>query len=98
MGQTQKPTLQGGRGLQGFASMFKKRMLPGLAMMMTVVGCTTTFTNLTPQTQERTTNNLYRVEVAIQSRQQTMRWESIKPQVVVGTDFYPMTPTKLMTN
>ena len=27
-----------------------------------------------------------------------MRWDSIKPQIVVGTDFFPMRPTLLMTN
>lgn len=32
------------------------------------------------------------------SRQQTLRWESIKPQILVGSDIYQMRPTLLMTN
>ena len=27
-----------------------------------------------------------------------MRWDSIRPQILVGNEFYPMHPTKLMTN
>ena len=27
-----------------------------------------------------------------------MRWDSIKPQIVVGSEFYSMRPTLLMTN
>ncbi|HLP76011.1 MAG TPA: hypothetical protein VK327_03770 [Candidatus Paceibacterota bacterium] len=61
-------------------------------------GCTANFTNLTPQQQIRNANNLYPVEVALNSRQQVMRWDSIKPQIVVNGEFYPMRPTPLMTN
>ncbi|HXU78638.1 MAG TPA: hypothetical protein VN794_18825 [Methylomirabilota bacterium] len=75
-----------------------KKALPLLLMSLLMVGCQATFTNLTPQQQFRNTNNLYSVEVALDSRQQTLRWESIKPQIVVGPDFYPMRPTLLMTN
>jgi hypothetical protein len=53
---------------------------------------------LTPLQQSRSTNNFYRVEAALASRQQTLRWDSIKPQIVVGKDTYPMRPTLLMTN
>ncbi len=76
--------------------MFKK-FLP-LLLLPLLAGCATTFTNLTPERQERNSNNLYRVEVALDSRQQTMRWESIKPQIAVGPELYPMQPTPLMTN
>jgi hypothetical protein len=69
-----------------------------LPLLLFAGGCSTVFTNLTPQVQERNSNNLYPVEVALQSRQQTLRWQSIKPQIVVGTEFYPMRPTLLMTN
>jgi len=74
-----------------------KRFLPFLGFLL-LTGCTSVFTNLTPQTQVRNTNNLYTVEVAMTSRQQTLRWDSIKPQILVGTDVYPMRPTLLMTN
>src|SRR2546425_11007637 len=69
-----------------------------LPLLLLVSGCATTFTNLTPQRQPRNANNLYPVEVALDSRQQTLRWDSIKPHIVVGREFYPMRPTLLMTN
>lgn len=61
-------------------------------------GCAANFTNLTPKQQVRNANNLYPIEVALNSRQQTMRWDSIKPQIIVNGEFYPMRPTPLMTN
>jgi hypothetical protein len=75
-----------------------KKLLPLLLIPFLMAGCQATLTNLTPQTRVRNPDNQYMVEVALSSRQQTMRWDSIKPQVVVGQDFYPMRPTKLMTN
>lgn len=75
-----------------------KRFLPFLFAPLLLAGCTSTFTNLTPVHQSRNANNLYPVEVAMTSRQQTLRWDSIKPQIVVGNDVYPMRPTNLMTN
>lgn len=76
----------------------RKKLLPLLLAPLLIAGCKATFTNLTPQHQARNDNNLYPVEVALDSRQQTMRWDSIKPQIVVGKEFYPMRPTLLMTN
>src|SRR5262245_9127928 len=76
----------------------RKKALTLLIAPLLLAGCRATFTNLTPEQQFRNTNNLYTVEVALDSRQQTMRWDSIKPQIVVGTDFYPMRSTLLMTN
>jgi hypothetical protein len=75
-----------------------KRLLPILVAPLLLAGCSATFTNLTPSQRPRSTNNLYRVEVALDSRQQSLRWDSIHPQIVVGNDYYPMTPTPLMTN
>jgi hypothetical protein len=74
-----------------------KRFLPFLGFLL-LTGCTSVLTNLTPQTQVRNTNNLYTVEVSMASRQQTLRWDSIKPQILVGTEVYQMRPTLLMTN
>jgi hypothetical protein len=71
------------------------RLLP---LLLLISGCATQLTNLTPQHQERNSTNVYPVEVALGSRQQTLRWDSIHPQIVVGTRFYPMRPTQLMTN
>jgi hypothetical protein len=75
-----------------------KKLLPVFFAPLLLAGCTSVITNLTPLQQSRSTNNFYRVEAALASRQQTLRWDSIKPQIVVGKDTYPMRPTLLMTN
>jgi hypothetical protein len=75
-----------------------KRMLPLLFAPLLLAGCTSTFTNLTPLHQTRNSNNLYPVEVAMESRQQSLRWDTIHPQIIVGDQVYPMRPTNLMTN
>ena len=75
-----------------------KKFLPVLFLPLLLAGCATQFTNLTPQQQVRNPNNLYPVEVALATRQQTLRWESIRPQILVGAESYPMRPTLLMTN
>jgi len=77
-----------------------KKLLPVLLLPVLFAGCQTQFysTNLTPLHQVRTTNNLYNVEVAVASHQQTLRWDSIRPKVEVGNTSYPMRPTPLMTN
>jgi hypothetical protein len=80
-----------------------KKLLPVLLLpLLMLVGCssptTASFTNLTAQDQSRNANGLYPVEAAFNSRQQTLRWDSMRPSVVVGTDFYPMRPTPLMKN
>ena len=85
--------------LQAYRFMLmKSRSVLLLPLLLLISGCQATFTNLTPQHQERNANNLYPVEVSLNSRQQTLLWSSIKPQIVVGTEFYPMRPTRLMTN
>jgi len=75
-----------------------KRFLPVLLAPLLLAGCATTLTNLTPLRQVRNDNNLYPVEVAFTSRQQSLRWETIQPSVNIGKEFYPMRPTLLMTN
>jgi hypothetical protein len=69
-----------------------------MAAALLLAGCQATLTNLTPKEQFRNDNNLYTVEVALSSPQQSMRWESIHPQILIGADFYEMHPTPLMTN
>jgi hypothetical protein len=77
--------------------MFKK-FLPLVLAPLLFGGCAAQFTNLTPRQQTRNANNLYPVEVALTSRQQTLRWSTIQPQILVGSEFYPMHPTPLLTN
>src|ERR1051325_9341968 len=75
-----------------------QKLLPHPLLPLLLSGCTATFTNLTPKTQLRNPNNLYPVEVAFNSRQQSLRWNTIKPQIVVGSENIPMRPTPLMAN
>ena len=75
----------------------RKTFLPLLLVPVLLAGCAT-FTNLTPQRQPRNANNLYPVEVAFNTRQQSLRWDSIQPFVNVGSDCYPMRPTLMMEN
>jgi hypothetical protein len=75
-----------------------KRLLAVLLLPLLFTGCNATLTNLTPQQQTRSTNNLYTVEVALASRQQALRWHSIKPQVVVDSETFTMRQTPLLSN
>lgn len=75
-----------------------KRILSVSILALLLTGCEATLTNLTPQRQVRNADNLYRVEVSLTSHQQSLRWETLHPQILVGNDFYEMRPTPLMTN
>jgi PBP1b-binding outer membrane lipoprotein LpoB len=75
-----------------------KRILPALLLPLILAGCATSFTNLTPSQQTRTTNNVYSVEVEFVSNQQSLRWDSIRPQILVGSQSYDMRSTPLMNN
>ena len=77
-------------------------MLKKLLMLLPVLllaGCTTgQFTRLTPNQQPRNPNNLYPVEVAFNSDQQALRWDSIKAFVVVNGQPLPLRPVPLVRN
>ena len=77
--------------------LYIRKFFPLVVLPLLFAGCSS-ITNLTPQQQTRNATGLYPVEVALASRQQTMRWETIQPYVIVGVDFYPMRPTSLMKN
>jgi hypothetical protein len=69
-----------------------------LVLLLLLPGCATNFTNLTPQHPTRNADNLYPVEVAFNSNRQALRWDSIRPQIMVGNEYYQMRPTMLMQN
>ncbi len=77
--------------------MLKKLFILSLLPVL-LAGCAARITNLTPKQQSRNPDNFYPVEVSLACKQQTLRWDSIKPQIVVGNDYYPMHPTMLMSN
>ena len=75
-----------------------KKSVPVLLLSLLLAGCASKVTNLSALHQQRNANNLYPVEVAFASRQQTIRWQSIKPYIIAGKEAYEMRPTLLMTN
>jgi hypothetical protein len=74
-----------------------KKFLAVLPILM-LTGCATTFTRLTPGEQPRNSNNLYPVEVVLNSSQQSLRWESIQPNVLVNGRLYPMRQVPMLQN
>jgi len=79
------------------AAMIWKKFLPFLPVLL-LAGCTTTFTQVTPLQQPRNANNLYPVEVIFNSSQQVLRWDSLKPFVLVKGELYPLRPVPVVTN
>jgi hypothetical protein len=77
--------------------MFKKLML--FLPVLLLAGCTTgTFTRLTPNLQTRNSNNLYPVEVIFNSNRQSLRWDSIRPFVVVNGQALPLRQVPVVKN
>src|SRR5579859_2340990 len=76
-----------------------KKLMTILALGLLATGCaTTTVTNLTAKQTFRNANGLYPVEVALSSRQQTLRWPTIKANAVMENNTFTMRLTPLMTN
>ena len=76
-----------------------KNFLPFLPVLL-LVGCSTnaTFTRMTPSQQPRNANNVYPVEVAFNSAQQSLRWDSVQPHVLVGGQSFPLRPVPMVKN
>jgi hypothetical protein len=72
-----------------------KKILAVLPILL-LTGCAATFTHLTPLQQPRNANNLYPVEVAFHSSQQSLRWQSIQPYVLANGELYPMRPVPMI--
>jgi hypothetical protein len=78
--------------------MYFKRFLLVLPVIL-LTGCATgTFTRLTPNIQPRNANNLYPVEAAFESQQQSLRWDSIQAFVLVNGQPYPMRSVPMVKN
>jgi hypothetical protein len=76
-----------------------KRVVPVCLLTILIASCTTkVVTNLTPSQLPRNPSGQYLVEMKLDSKQQTLREESITPQVVSGFNTYPMRPTLKMTD
>jgi hypothetical protein len=67
-----------------------------LALGLLLGGCSTTITNLTPSELPRNPQNLYQFEVAFDTKQQTIKPETVQPYVMIGTQNYPMQPAPVL--
>jgi len=71
--------------------MLMKKFLPLLPALLLAAGCATgSFTRLTPVQQPRNPDNIYSVETAFDSQQQSIRWDSIQAYIVVNGQALPM--------
>jgi hypothetical protein len=77
--------------------MIWKKFLSLLPVLL-LTGCVGTFTRLTPDQQLRNANNLYPVEVSFSTKQQSVRWDSVKPYVLVNGELYPLRPVPVVPN
>jgi hypothetical protein len=74
------------------------RFLALFVVALLLSGCKTTVTNLTPAQAPRNTNGLYLFEVALDTSEQVLRKETIKPYVQMGEELYPMKPAPVLKN
>jgi len=74
-------------------------LLPLLPVLL-LAGCSTpaTITRLTPNVQPRNPDNQYAVETALDSQQQSLRWNSIHAYVVVNGRAQPMRQVPMVKN
>ncbi|HEY1173419.1 MAG TPA: hypothetical protein VGH19_18765 [Verrucomicrobiae bacterium] len=79
----------------GFTS---KALTLGL-LALGLTGCTSSsIVNLTPKQQPRNNSGLYLIEAEWRSNQRSIRYDTIAPKVIVGTNEYAMRQTQLLTN
>jgi hypothetical protein len=74
-----------------------KKLLPLGALALFITGCSSV-TNLTPRNYARKPDNLYHFEMQLDSRQQSIRWDSIKAFVKIGKEEIPMERVHRMGN
>jgi hypothetical protein len=76
----------------------KQKALALLLLPLALTGCTSVVTNLTPRQYTRNTDGLYHFEMQWDTRQQSVIEESLKPFVLIGTEFFPMEPVAIVAN
>ena len=66
--------------------------------MVLLTGCAGQFTRLSPLQQQRNPSGQYPVEVAFHSKQESLRWETIQPFVLVEGQPYALRPVPMVQN
>ena len=74
---------------------FVLKTLPLVALALVVAGCSS-ITNLTPSKLPRNANGLYQIEAEWRTREQSLVPGSLTPQVMVGSELYPMRAVPLI--
>jgi outer membrane PBP1 activator LpoA protein len=78
---------------------FTTKLLSVSLLAVVLTGCTSSsIVNLTPRQQPRNDTGLYLVEAEWQSNQRSIRYDTLSPKVIVGTNAYVMRQTQLLTN
>lgn len=82
-----------------------KNFLPLLPALLLAAGCATPasltpaiITQISPSEQPRNANNLYPVEVVFNSSQETLRWDTLQPYVVVNGQALPLRAVPVVKN
>lgn len=70
----------------------------GLSLAVLAGGCTTTITNLTPNTARRSPDGLYTIEARWDTNQRAMIWDSLEPYIIVDGKLIPMQKSDVSPN
>jgi len=81
-----------------FAQMSLRKIALSLTGLLLLTGCSTSMSNLTPHSLPRNPNNLYPFEVEFATTQKSIRENTLKPYVMIGTEMYPMKRTPMLKN
>ena len=76
----------------------KQKSLALLLLPLVFTGCTSVITNLTPRQHTRNADGLYHFEMQWDTRQQSIIEDTLKPFVMIGTEFFPMEPVPVVAN
>jgi hypothetical protein len=74
------------------------KVLPALFVGLFLCACASTITNITVSKQKRNTTGMYPVEAVWDTRQATVRPDTLKAFIKLGFDTYPMRPVLGMSN
>jgi hypothetical protein len=76
-----------------------KKFLPLFLIPWVFTACETSkITNLTPARMERSSTGVYPIEAAWETMEHAFRPDSLKPQVMVGSNAHPMTQVPVVKN
>jgi hypothetical protein len=75
-----------------------RKIALSLTGLLLLTGCSTSMTNLTPHSLPRNPSNLYPFEVEFATNEKSIRENTLRPYVMIGTELYPMKRTPMLKN